>query len=223
MGYEAGRLLRQRRLAAGLTQQQLAERSGMSLRTLRDLEHGRVQRPQPRSVQRLAAALGLSSEERAALVTPGEGVPDGSGRLWLGILGPLVIRVGGADVPLAAHKPRQLLALLALSAPSAVTTDEIVDVLWEQPPRTCLPLVTGYVSRLRKLLEPASSPQEAAAVLVHQHGGYRLRCEPGQLDRLWFGELASRAQRAQADGQAELALRLYDQALGCASARQRPP
>ena len=60
-----GDLLRQHRLAAGLTQEGLAERAGLSARGLSDLERGARLLPHPATVLRLANALRLSDAERA--------------------------------------------------------------------------------------------------------------------------------------------------------------
>ena len=62
-----GELLRRHRLAAGLTQEALAERTGLSVRGLSDLERGTRRMPHPGTVQRLARALNLSDAERADL------------------------------------------------------------------------------------------------------------------------------------------------------------
>src|SRR5262245_7507263 len=55
-----GRIIRRYRIGAGLTQQDLARRAGLSVRALRDLEQDRVARPRAPSIHRLHAALGLS-------------------------------------------------------------------------------------------------------------------------------------------------------------------
>jgi transcriptional regulator with XRE-family HTH domain len=62
-----GSLLRRFRADAQLTQEELAERSGLRVRAIADAESGRTNRPQRRSVQMLADALGLAEPERAAL------------------------------------------------------------------------------------------------------------------------------------------------------------
>jgi tetratricopeptide (TPR) repeat protein/transcriptional regulator with XRE-family HTH domain len=59
-----GALLRAHRRRLPLTQEQLAERAGLSERTLRNLEGGRVHRPYPNTIRRLADALNLTGEER---------------------------------------------------------------------------------------------------------------------------------------------------------------
>ncbi|MDP9358412.1 MAG: helix-turn-helix domain-containing protein [Chloroflexota bacterium] len=62
-----GTRLRHVREAAGLTQESLAERAGLSSNVVSVLERGDRRHPYPRTVQALATALGLSVEERAAL------------------------------------------------------------------------------------------------------------------------------------------------------------
>lgn len=57
-------LLRQRRRQAGLTQQDLAQRSGVSARAISDLERGINRRPQRETAAMLAGGLGLSGGER---------------------------------------------------------------------------------------------------------------------------------------------------------------
>ncbi|NNG36470.1 helix-turn-helix domain-containing protein [Nakamurella aerolata] len=64
-----GDLLRQRRRAAGLSQQQLAAVAGVSVRTVRNLENGsHSTRPFPATIAALGDALRMSLEERAALL-----------------------------------------------------------------------------------------------------------------------------------------------------------
>ena len=62
-----GALLREGREAARLTQEALAEKSGLSVRAIRNLERGKVARPRPDTVGYLAEALGLPEDGRAAL------------------------------------------------------------------------------------------------------------------------------------------------------------
>jgi len=62
-----GTLLRGYRSASGLTQEDLAERSGVSVRAIADMERGRTARPFRHSVHRLADALELRGAEREQL------------------------------------------------------------------------------------------------------------------------------------------------------------
>jgi tetratricopeptide (TPR) repeat protein/transcriptional regulator with XRE-family HTH domain len=58
-----GVALRQRRVGARLTQEQLAARAGLSARAVSDIERGRVRYPRPESVRLLGCALGLTGLE----------------------------------------------------------------------------------------------------------------------------------------------------------------
>jgi transcriptional regulator with XRE-family HTH domain len=92
-------LLRTLRYKAGLTQEELAHGARVGVRTLRDLESGRAQRPQHSTVELLATALGLWGVEREEFAAAARGRPDLGGDLsgqnisaaalnrWLG-LGP---------------------------------------------------------------------------------------------------------------------------------------
>jgi predicted ATPase/transcriptional regulator with XRE-family HTH domain len=62
-----GSRLRRLREAAGLTQEELAERAGLSPMAIGMLERGQRRRPYPHTVQALGAALGISEEELAEL------------------------------------------------------------------------------------------------------------------------------------------------------------
>ena len=63
-----GDLLARYRRAAGLTQEGLAERAGLSTRGISDLERGLRWRPHPETVRLLARALALPEADRAALL-----------------------------------------------------------------------------------------------------------------------------------------------------------
>ena len=62
-----GVLLKQYRLAAGLSQEALAARAGLSARGISDLERGIKQKPRFDTLERLVGALSLSTQQRALL------------------------------------------------------------------------------------------------------------------------------------------------------------
>ncbi|SCG72409.1 ATP-binding protein [Micromonospora rifamycinica] len=68
-----GELVRSHRLAAGLTQADLAQRAGVGVRTIRDLERGRAHRPQRTTAELLAGALGLTGTARAGFLASARG------------------------------------------------------------------------------------------------------------------------------------------------------
>lgn len=62
---EFGTRLRSCRQSSGMSQQELAERSGLSVRAISDLERGRTRFPYQDSLGRLADALGLRGQARS--------------------------------------------------------------------------------------------------------------------------------------------------------------
>jgi non-specific serine/threonine protein kinase len=86
-------LLRRYRAAAGLSQEELAERAGLSRRGISDLERGARRTPYPATVRRLAKALVLEDAEREALLAS-------SGRRPAGAQAQLA-RSAGASLPIA--------------------------------------------------------------------------------------------------------------------------
>lgn len=64
-----GTKLRQLRQAAGMTQEELAERAGLTAKGIGALERGERRRPYPHTVRALASALGLSVDHLTELVS----------------------------------------------------------------------------------------------------------------------------------------------------------
>jgi tetratricopeptide (TPR) repeat protein/transcriptional regulator with XRE-family HTH domain len=102
MGFGAG--LRARRLSAGLSQQELAEAAGMSVRAISDLERGRARRPYPDSLSRLADGLRLRDRERAEFIaSAGRRLVSGPAAGITAVPDDWLVRAGGGRVV-----PRQL-------------------------------------------------------------------------------------------------------------------
>ena len=68
-GEPLGLWLRQQREAAGLTQEELAERTGLSARTIGNLERARMGKPYPSTVRLVTSALGLTETAPDETVT----------------------------------------------------------------------------------------------------------------------------------------------------------
>jgi predicted ATPase/transcriptional regulator with XRE-family HTH domain len=116
-------LLRRHRLAAGLTQAELAAAAEVGVRTVRDLEAGRAVRPQRSTVELLGTALGLSGRELAVFVAVARGrTPSGeAGEPELPRALPLAGELIGREAELAA----------------------LVEHLWASPGVTCLVGLAG--------------------------------------------------------------------------------
>jgi DNA-binding SARP family transcriptional activator/transcriptional regulator with XRE-family HTH domain len=229
------------RYKAGLTQRELATRTGLSVVTVRDLEQGRRVQPRRGSLAALSRLLGLDPEQAAdmahAMSVPRRRAdttdavdsrprvrhqdttripsPAGAARgLWLTVLGPLEAWRDGVPLSLGSPARRVVLGLLAVNPGTLVRRDTFIDVLWGQkPPSTAVSLVQAHVSRLRRLLTPRECSAADSGVIASHAGTYRLRLPREQLDLLMFKELAGRAALAEAGGDHLTACDLYGQAV----------
>ncbi|MEV6927408.1 BTAD domain-containing putative transcriptional regulator [Dactylosporangium sp. NPDC051485] len=171
-GEEFGARLRRHRVAAGLSQRELADRVGLSLAAIRDLEQGRTRRPHRGSAEALAEVLGLGVEE------PGV---DGDAPVRIGVLGPLVVQRGGEAVPIGRGARRAVLGRLALSANAAVPLADLLELLHDggRPADAAGALYT-HLSRLRSALRPGG--RDGDPVIHRTPGGYRLELADDRLD-----------------------------------------
>ena len=101
------------------------------------------------------------------------------------ILGPLEVLDNGRALELGGAKQRAVLALLAVNANHAVSTDQLVLALWEdEPPESARKAIQVYVSQLRKTLGKDRVQTKG--------GGYLLRVGPDELDLDRFEALRDR-------------------------------
>jgi DNA-binding SARP family transcriptional activator len=112
------------------------------------------------------------------------------------VLGPVGVALDGAPVDLGTPKQRALVAALALSQGRPVSVDAIVDLLWgDAPPAAVGATLQGYVSQLRRVLEPDRQRRAPATVLVTVAPGYALRTGAGSLDAARFERAVEDAHR----------------------------
>ncbi|MGB8907431.1 MAG: helix-turn-helix domain-containing protein [Candidatus Cybelea sp.] len=81
---EFGKLLRHHRLAAGLSQEALAERARMSAFAISALERGHRRKPQSKTLALLAEALALDADQRAQFEAAGRSGPTRLGAVTVG-------------------------------------------------------------------------------------------------------------------------------------------
>jgi predicted ATPase/DNA-binding SARP family transcriptional activator/tetratricopeptide (TPR) repeat protein len=130
-----------------------------------------------------------------------------SGRMRVGILGPLEVSSGGRPVEVGGARLRVLLLRLAVAVPRVVTVEELADALWpDEKPADQGNAVRTLVSRLRRSLPDPSTLQSA-------QGGYRLAIPADAVDALEFDQLAKNARRELAQGNAVDAARQLRAAL----------
>jgi DNA-binding SARP family transcriptional activator len=107
------------------------------------------------------------------------------------ILGPLEVVDGGQTVELSGHKQRALLAALLLEANQVVSSDRLIEMLWDgEPPATARKALYVHVSQLRKLLGKER--------LERRPPGYRLQVGPEELDLNQFERLRHEGRYAEA-------------------------
>lgn len=206
-----GDLVKHFRRRAALTQREAAGRATMSIGGLCDVEQGRVVRPRPDTLRRLADALELSSSEEAELIQLSRQGPVLADDLQLRMLGPLDARVDGVRVDPGSARQRTLLGMLALSPGTAVSRDVLVETLWgSAPPPTAVGLLQTYAYRLRQRLRPARARR--SEVVTATPGGYQLVVADDQLDLLAFRRLVRDARHDRENGRLESAYAGYQQA-----------
>lgn len=105
-------------------------------------------------------------------------------------LGPFHAWSDGVPLDLGGQRQRAVLARLLVAGGRAVPVHTLIDELWPgDPPAQALSTIQGYVSRLRRALEPGRAPREEAEVLVSAAPGYALRAGAEQVDSWRFESL----------------------------------
>lgn len=199
------------RQRAGLTQQEAADRASLSVAGLRDVEQGRVVAPRPATLRRLALALGLSEAEARELRELADPVPARAAGVWIGVLGPLLVRVDGAEVDPGSDAQRVLLGLLALSPNAPVGRGRLAEKTSGARTPSTSDALPARISRLRRRLRSDHRP---APALEAGDGGYQLTVRGEQLDLLEFRGQLARARQQRGAGELAAACDRYATAVG---------
>ena len=132
-----GARLRRLREAAGLTQEELAQKAGLAARGISDLERGARNRPYPHTVRSLADGLELPEDERVALFAA-------------------VPKRGGGDYPAPAAVPHQALPVSATPLVDRERDlEEVADLLRRPEVRLLTLTGTGGVGKTRLAIQVA--------------------------------------------------------------------
>jgi DNA-binding SARP family transcriptional activator/DNA-binding CsgD family transcriptional regulator/tetratricopeptide (TPR) repeat protein len=114
----------------------------------------------------------------------------------LGVLGPLVATLNGSEVSLGGPRQRAVLAVLAVAHGRHVTTEQLLDALWQGvPPASGAATLQSYVSHLRRALEPHREVRAPSRVLVGSGNAYALAADAVDVDAWRFERLVADAAR----------------------------
>jgi DNA-binding SARP family transcriptional activator/DNA-binding XRE family transcriptional regulator len=233
-GRHIGDLIRTHRKAAGMTQRQLATAAQLSLGSIRDLEQGRTASPRWTAIEALETALDLSPEHRRGLrrmikLGNHRGFPADIGRaaigrsrgVGIGILGPIAATRSGRRVDLGPGRQRAILAMLALHPNQPVRMSELIDLLWPAgPPKSAAIIVQGYISHLRRALEPELAVRSRGRFVAWTGDGYLLRTgSECRVDVELFHRLRQAGDAALRSGDLAAARQDYDDAIALCRGR----
>src|SRR5687768_11158949 len=133
----------------------------------------------------------------------------------IAVLGPLEVSThDGRPVTVPGAKERLLLAVLAAGSPDVVSTDRIVETLWNgDRPASAQKSLQVHLVHLRSALEPERARGEAGRYVVRRGTGYALTTPAADVDARRVGELAARARGRLAAGDPGEAVRLVSAGL----------
>lgn len=109
------------------------------------------------------------------------------------VLGPIEVVGEAGPARLGGEKPRAVLAALMLRRGRTLSTDALVDAVWERPPATAAHAVAVYVSRLRAAIEGIDGGRRP---IVTRTTGYSLEIDADELDLERYRSLAARGRAA---------------------------
>lgn len=124
------------------------------------------------------------------------------------VLGPLeVLGDDGAPVEIPGAKERMLLGVLAADAGRVVSTDRIVDALWDGgPPPSARKSLQAHLVHLRTALEPGRPRGSTGRYVVRRGTGYALVVDGDALDASRLRELTTLGRARLTAGRAQEAL-----------------
>lgn len=139
--------------------------------------------------------------------------PDQSGRLTIGLLGPVDVYVSGKPAGISQPGLRILLAMLALSGNRVVPVSALISALWqEEASRQREKNLHVQVHLLRRRLAELE-PVRSTSRIVTAPPGYVLALEDGELDAQSFAKLARQGRMQAAAGNPAAASESLGQAL----------
>src|SRR3954470_20771103 len=109
-----------------------------------------------------------------------------AGHSQVRLLGPVDVTIDGATRQVSGLRRKSVLAVLGLHPGEVVSTDRIVDIVWNaQPPATVVKTLHNGISYLRDVLS-------GRAAIVASRPGYRLELPADATDVTWAESLIRR-------------------------------
>ncbi|WP_175409827.1 AfsR/SARP family transcriptional regulator, partial [Streptomyces sp. TRM64462] len=128
------------------------------------------------------------------------------------LLGPAEVWDGDRRIPLTGPKPTAILAALVVHAGEVLSTERLVDLVWEEkPPVTARALVASHVSALRRALAGAAA---GCATIGTRSPGYVAELPRDRIDAHRFEQALALGRRTAAQGRPAEAADILRDALG---------
>ncbi|GAB3057244.1 AfsR/SARP family transcriptional regulator [Micromonospora schwarzwaldensis] len=123
------------------------------------------------------------------------------------LLGPVAAWDHDQQIDLGRPKQRTVLAALLVSAGVAVSTETLVDRVWDDsPPAQSRKALHAHVSRLRGLLGRVGGPDGNRPRLVRRSGGYAIDVDPASVDLHHAARLVQQARDPRTDDRHRVSL-----------------
>lgn len=115
------------------------------------------------------------------------------------LLGSVELVVDGKTIDLGPSKQRGIIAAMLAEPERPISTEALVDRVWDDPPDTVRHSVYTYMTRLRRILRTATAYSEETAAIGRTVGGYRLDVDPNRIDLFEFRRLLNRSRAMDAN------------------------
>nr|WP_262384575.1 BTAD domain-containing putative transcriptional regulator [Actinoplanes teichomyceticus] len=125
------------------------------------------------------------------------------------ILGPVEVGAPGRPISLPGTRQRKLLAALLLNAGTAIQHERLVDMLWEEPPRSARQQIHNAVASLRRSL--AATP--GSWNITTTEAGYLLQVPPDLVDVSLFRTMVAESEQLERLERVPAALESLERAL----------
>src|SRR4051794_11746237 len=120
--------------------------------------------------------------------------PRSGGRVEFRLLGPVEIQTDDGVLDIGPPQQRHVLAALAVDAGRPVTTEALIDRVWDgRAPDRARRTVHVHIVRIRQLLDRTGRSGQPPAGLVRGSGGYRLDVDVDLVDLHRFRRLLHEA------------------------------